>query len=40
MLNLKKMKEAKNLYNKGIEFKNQGKNSEAVKWYGFYNKYS
>ena len=34
------MKVSKKLYNKGMEFENQGKYSEAVKWYGFYNKYS
>ena len=34
------MEEAKTLYNKGMEFKNQEKYSEAVKWYCFYNKYS
>ena len=35
------MKVSKKLYNKkGMEFENQGKYSEAVKWYAFYNKYS
>ena len=34
------MKVTKNLYNKGVELKNQGKYSDAVKWYCFYNKSS
>ena len=29
------MQVAKNLYNKGIELENQGKYSEAMKWYFF-----
>ena len=32
------MQEAKNLYNKGKELEKQGKYSEALKWYCFYNK--
>ena len=36
----KKMKVINKLYKKGMKLENQGHNSEAVKWYCFYNKCS